>query len=131
MNEFEKDKDIYKTEAVYDPETGELFYQKTWLNGKLHAPPDGSPSYIGGSLEKRLTFTWHAHDKEHRIKGPSKIIMHPNSNIPMTEVFMIEGKPRPADQGPFRIRRDENGDVWQEEFTPSGEMDDLLTQEPS
>lgn len=116
MDDFEDDKDIYTTKAVYEPDTGRFLYQTTLLNGLKHAPPDGSPSYISRNPQGSTWMVWHAFDKEHRTDGPSTVITHPNSDIPKTEVFRVEGRPRPASEGSYRIRRNEQGEIWKEEF---------------
>lgn len=131
MSKFEDDKDVYVTEAVHEPGTGRLFYQLTKLNGLKHAPPDGSPSYVARDDLGRTTYEWHAFDKEHRIDGPAIIITRPNSHTPMTEEYVLHGKPRPSEQGPYRIRRDEDGGIWQEEFAPGETLPSDLSSEPS
>lgn len=131
MNEFENDKDIYVTKTVYEPDTGEFYYQTTVLNGLKHAPPDGSPSYVSRNPEGSTWSVWHAFDKEHRIDGPSTVITHPSSDIPMTEAYMIKGRPRPASEGPFRIRRTKEGEIWQEEFTSDDELGSTPSVEPT
>ncbi|MEM7296113.1 MAG: hypothetical protein AAF330_05725, partial [Pseudomonadota bacterium] len=87
MDDFEDDKDIYTTKALYEPDTGRFLYQTTLLNGLKHSPPDGSPSYISRNPQGSTWMVWHAFDKEHRTDGPSTVITHPNSDIPKTEAL--------------------------------------------
>lgn len=131
MDKFEDDKDVYITEAVYEPGTGRFFYQVTTLNGMKHAPPDGSPSYVSRNPAGSTKSTWHAFDKEHRTEGPSTVITHPESDIPKTEVFMIDGEPRPAIEGPYRIRRRKNGYIWEEEFASSEDPKPAPLRDPA
>lgn len=116
MNDFKDDKEVYLTEAVYEPGTGRFYYQTTTLNGLKHAPPDGSPSHVALNREGSTWSTWHAFGREHRTDGPSSVITHPNSDLPMTETFMLEGRPRPPSDGPWLVRRDHAGSVLAQEF---------------
>ncbi len=115
----EEGEDVYITVTVYERETGLPRRQITTLNGLKHAPPDGSPSHIAFDDEGRpLQKHWHAFDKEHREEGPSTIMLYSDTGIHMTERFMLEDKPRSADQGPYRIRRNRDGEITKEEFAP-------------
>ena len=114
----EEGESVYTTETVYDDETGLPRRQITTLNGLKHAPPDGSPSQVAFDREGRATEKiWHAFGEEHRLDGPAAIVLFPETGVHMTEDFMIKGHPRPSGQGPCRIRRNELGEVWQQEFS--------------
>jgi len=109
--------EVYETRTVYERDTGLPRRQRTTLNGLKHAPPDGSPSEIAYDDKGRpLELTWHAFGEEHRADGPATIVLYPDTGRPMTEVYKVNGEPRPREQGPFRVRIDRDGKVWEEEF---------------
>ena len=114
--------DKYLTETAYDQETGVPIWQTTTFNGKRHAPPDGTPSYVVFDEQGRpKQLTWHAFDIEHRTNGPSTILLDPETNVHRVESYYVQGQPRDPTVGPYRVCRYEDGEIWKEEFnTPSG-----------
>jgi len=116
--------DAYVTTTVYDQKTGLPRRQQTRLNQMLHSPPDGTPSEVLFDDDGQAHwFTWHQFNLEHRENGPSTVVLHPGTQIPMTEVFRLEGQPRPPELGPYRLRFDESGEVVNKEFSgPDDQM---------
>jgi len=113
---------VYSTDKVYDIETGMLRRHETKLNGLKHSPPDDTPSRVVYDRQGRLIEQqWHAYGENHRLTGPSVVLLYPETGIHMTEAYEIRGKPRPANEGPYRVRRREDGSIWQQEFAnPDG-----------
>ena len=120
--DMNRGEDLYITETVYDQDTGLPRRQFTKLNGMLHSPPDGSPSYIGFVKGLPQYKTWHRFDMEHREDGlPSSICVNLETGIHYCEVFRIDGKPRDPLDGPFRIFRDgRTGKITLEESYEEG-----------
>ncbi len=113
----DEEEEIYVTETVYHKETGEPRRQWTKLNGLKHAPPNGEASLIAWDDQGRvIQKSWHEFDQAHRIDAPSSIVFYENG-VHQTEDFRINGKPLHRNQGPFRIRRHRNGELWHKEFT--------------
>lgn len=112
----EDGEEIFVTETVYNKETGLPTRQHTTLNKLKHAPPDGNPSLIAFDDDGNPSLMcWHEADVEHRLEGPSTIALYP-SGVHQAEMYKIHGKPRPKSEGPFRIRRSEDGSIYSEEF---------------
>lgn len=119
--EFEKENTGQSEEQVFITKTfvrsSGYIYKETTLNGLLHAGPMGEPSAATFDPDGYpLRHAWHAFGEYHRIDGPAKIDFHHRTDKPMTERFMIDGKPRPPEVGPFRICWNDDGTLWREEF---------------
>ncbi len=116
---YEEGEQIYVTYTVVRPD-GTARYQETRLNNLKEAMPQGDASEISyGTAGLPTSKTWHKAGEEHRIGSPSSVIFHGNSDLPMTECFKVEGNPISSEDGPWRVRRRKDGDIWQEEYADS------------
>ncbi|MEM1363701.1 MAG: hypothetical protein AAGF94_18695 [Pseudomonadota bacterium] len=120
----------YLTE-VYEQETG-YFLKVSTLDNVLHANPLDEPSWATYDPDGNpIINTWHDHGVEHRVKGgPSSIHFHKDSDLPMTEVYLIDGQPRPEGDGPYLIRKRRDGSVWMLEYA-DGRVEDIDQPPPS
>lgn len=110
----------YEVFRIYDDESGALRIQQIRLDGLCQAPPDGSPSHEAWDELGRLYYrAWHDQDKDHRLDSFSSVAINPENGVHITEVYKIEGKPRPPESGPHIIRRDkETGEVTETLYAP-------------
>lgn len=119
--EFENDGKGQTEEQVFITKTlvrssGHI-YKETTLNGLLHAGPMDEPSAATFDPDGNpIRHAWHAFGEYHRIDGPAEINFHHRTDRPMTELFMIDGKPRLPEIGPWRVRWNDDGTLWREEF---------------
>ncbi|MBO9466719.1 hypothetical protein J7443_15860 [Tropicibacter sp. R15_0] len=120
---------LFITETYVRP--GGFIYKETTLDGVLHAGPLNEPSAATFDPEGNpIHHTWHKAGVEHRLHGPSSVSFHDGTNRPKTETFKIEGKPRPSLDGPWMLRRDLDGSLWQEEYA-DGTVFDYDDVQPS
>lgn len=97
--------------------SGGHIYKETTLDRLLHAGPLDEPSAATYDPDGNpISHSWHAFGEEHRANGPSSIVFHKGTNIPMTEAYMREGRPRPAEEGPYIVRWNQDGTLWKEEY---------------
>lgn len=127
----EEGEEVYVTHTVYNKETGLPTRRTVTLNGKEQAPPDGEPSHTAFDYQGRPTHMQWVTDKvRHRTDGPSSIVLFPETGIHMTESFEIHGQPRDPSEGPYRIRRNKDGKVWQEEYAETAPVTKPVRLEP-
>lgn len=122
--EFENNDTDHPEEQVYITKTfvraDGYIYKETTLNGMFHASPTGEPSFA--SIDPSGTpihHAWHAFGEYHRIDGPAIVAFHGGTKQPKTETFLINARPRPRQNGPYRIRWNVDGTLWKEEFAES------------
>ena len=97
----------FSVQEYYDSQTGHLRLRLVHLNGKRHAPPDGSPSHAAyDELGRPLYFVWHQDDLEHRESGPSSIRFNPENGVHVFEAFMKGDVPDYNSNGQYVIYRD-------------------------
>lgn len=115
--------EAYFTETRYSKETGQPCVSFTRLNGLLHSPPDGTPSYVLFDAQGRATLLkWHHQDQLHREGAAATIYVEPTTGVHTFEVFYSHGQPRARHLGPYRVYRDRlTGEVTKQQF--SGDPD--------
>lgn len=118
FNHMQENKIRFETVETYDEDTGVLRMRRVFLNGKLHAPPNGEPSHAAFDKHGRPRhFQWHEHDEEHRTDGPSTIDFFPENGVHRYETFQHHGAPRVPDLGPYIVYRDRNSGEITRSFT--------------
>lgn len=124
---YEEGDQIFETHTVVRPD-GTPRHQLTRLNNLKQAMPHGDASEISydtnGIPSRKI---WHEADLEHRVGAPARVVFHGGMDLPMTESYKINGQPISADAGPWRVRWNEDGTLWREDFhdkkpktTPAG-----------
>jgi len=114
---------LYLTKTYVRP--GGFIYRETTLDGLLNAGPMDEPSQVTFDPDGNpIRMAWHRAGVSHRSNGPAVLAFHDGTNQPMTELFEMDGKPRPADEGPYIVRLDLHGRPHRLEFS-DGTVQDL------
>ena len=106
MNIME-DEVCFTTRTIYRKSEGTPVLRQVWMGGKLHAPPDGKPSETFFDEQGRVTkMVWHLEGREHRINGPAKIFIDPETGVHVLECYRHHGQEPTSTETPIWTERD-------------------------
>ncbi|GAA6207883.1 hypothetical protein NBRC116601_11760 [Cognatishimia sp. WU-CL00825] len=110
--------ETFVTETKYNMDTGMPLASFTRLNGLLHAPPNGKPSYtLFDEYGRPEMMQWHVYDELHRENGGATVYIDPETGVHTSEAFYFRGRIRPRNLGPCQIIRDKfTGEVTDKRF---------------